>query len=661
MYRRLKQTPQTSRKYTELKQNLNVLNSILNKVKKEAKQKYYFEKFDRYRFDIKNTWKTINEIISKSQIKKYVPSRVVYNNKIAVDNIEIANLFNEYFVGIGPKLAEEIKPVPDKNFKQYLTQRITYSLKFHLITEDELLKTLKGLRTKSSYGYDNISTKLLKQIHKPLMGPLCLIINQSLTTGIFPDRLKIARVFPAHKKGDITIPDNYRPISLLTSISKLFEKVVFIQLYGYFQKYKLFFESQYGFREGHSTEYASLELIDRVINDIENKNISIAIFLDLSKAFDTLDHKILLYKLNYYGITNTELQWFSSYLTNRSQYVEFNNAKSNMLNITTGVPQGSILGPLLFLIYVNDINHTTSYFKFIMYADDTTLITTLQNNNAGIQANQDDIHNNLDAVTEWLTLNKLSLNVAKTRFMLFHARGKNVNQLVPDIKIANQTVARTENFDFLGLTINENLSWTPHVNKISNKISRATGLIRVLKRYLPDYILRIIYYSLVQSHLCFSILAWGSEQSRIFKIQKKVIRAISGSKYNAHTDPIFKTLSILKISDLYYQSCLLFYFRHCQNLLPNYLQNFQIPRHSDLHNYPTRNRSQMLPAQTRTHMALKCIRHAMVKFVNSSPNCILDKVQTHSHQGFKLYIKKYLLSNYKVTCDLQNCYVCGTV
>ena len=449
---------------------------------REAKQKYYFEIFESYRCDIKNTWKTINEIISKSQIKKYAPSRLEYGNKVALDNVDIVNLFNEYFVGIGPKLAEQITSVPDKNFKQYLTKRISSTKQFRLITPDELLKTLKGLRNKSSYGYDNISTKLLKQIQEPLMGPLCLIINQSLSTGIFPDRLKIARVFPVYKKGETTNPGNYRPISLLTSISKLFEKIVFIQLYDYFKKYKLFFESQYGFREGHSTEYASLELIDRIMNDIENRNISIAIFLDLSKAFDTLDHKILLHKLNYYGIKNTEYKWFSSYLENRTQYVEINNVKSNMLNITTGVPQGSILGPLLFLIYVNDINYTTSYFKFIMYADDTTLLSTLQSNNSEYHTSLTAVNTNLEIVTQWLTLNKLSLNVAKTKFMLFQARNKNVCLSVPIIKIGNQLIERTENFDFLGLTVNENMSWVPRVNKTANKISRTTGIIRSLTR-----------------------------------------------------------------------------------------------------------------------------------------------------------------------------------
>ena len=167
--------------------------------------------------------------------------------------------------------------------------------------------------------------------------------------------------------------DNYRPVSLLTSISKVFEKVVFTQLYEYFDKHNLFFSSQYGFRKKHSTEMAGLELTDRILKDIYNKDISLAIFMDLSKAFDTLDHQILLNKLKYYGVNDISLKWFSSYLTGRQQYVETDGFSSGLLPLTTGVPQGSILGPLLFLIYMNDIPHATDYFDFILYADDKSL------------------------------------------------------------------------------------------------------------------------------------------------------------------------------------------------------------------------------------------------------------------------------------------------
>ena len=193
---------------------------------------------------------------------------------------------------------------------------------------------------------------------------LTLIINQSLCTGIVPHSLKIAKITPIYKKDDIHITDNYRPISLLPIISKVLEKVVFLQLYDYFDKNNLLYDSQYGFRKLHSTELASLEFTDKIINNLDQGKLPLAIFLDLSKAFDTIDHSILIHKLHYYGVKGTSLDWFKSYLYNRTQFVQYNDCNSSQSKITTGVPQGSILGPLLFIIYMNDIATVTKKVSF---------------------------------------------------------------------------------------------------------------------------------------------------------------------------------------------------------------------------------------------------------------------------------------------------------
>ena len=205
--------------------------------------------------------------------------------------------------------------------------------------------------------------------------------------------------------------DNYHPISLLTAISKLFETVVFSQLYDFFHHNNLFYDSQYGFLKNHSTEYAAMELTDKVLKDIDEKNISLAIFMDLSKAFDTLDHSILIKKLAHYGVKGTALEWFTSYLTGRSQYVEIDGVSSSILTLSTGVPQGSILGPLLFLIYMNDVPYCTKYFNFILYADDTTLNSTIQIPTMS----PININSELAKVYDWLAVNKLSLNVIKNK------------------------------------------------------------------------------------------------------------------------------------------------------------------------------------------------------------------------------------------------------
>ena len=211
---------------------------------------------------------------------------------------------------------------------------------------------------------------------------------RNLLTDIFPEKLKIAKIKPIFKKDDPHLPDNYRPISLLPSISKVFEKVAFLQLYDYFSENELIYESQYGFRQLHSTELAAIEHTDKIYLSLDNKKQPLAIYLDLSKVFDTIDHSILLNKLNYYGIQGNSLKWFESYLTNRKQQVEFKECLSTLKEITTGVPQGSILGPLLFIIYMNDISKVTNKFHFTLYADDTFLIEPLCTYTADLKKQQ---------------------------------------------------------------------------------------------------------------------------------------------------------------------------------------------------------------------------------------------------------------------------------
>ncbi len=232
------------------------------------------------------------------------------------------------------------------------------------------------------------------------------------------DKLKIAKIIPLHKKDEETLFTNYRPISLFPALSKM---VIFKQLYQFFQEKQLLYNAQYRFRTDHSTEFATLELIDRAILEMDKNNTPLNIFLDLSKAFDTLDHKILLKKLNYYGINGVAYNLMESYLTSRKQYVDMDDVKSEMLMLTTGVPQGSILGPLLYIIYVNDIANASILFKFIIYADDTTLSTTIEVilNNINYDNVEYKINSEIACINEWLKCNKLSLSISKCKYMIF--------------------------------------------------------------------------------------------------------------------------------------------------------------------------------------------------------------------------------------------------
>ena len=659
MYRELKCLPHNDMRYPILKHNLSIFNVIIKKSIKEAKAMYYRKLFDQYKHDIKKTWMSISEVLNRSHRQRNPINSILINDNTVTDKTQIVKEFNEFFANIGPILASKIDTQHKKPYTSYLKTTISSRFYFTPVEQKDVDKAIKSLKPKTSYGHDHISTKSLKSLAPILLGSLTLIVNQSLITGIFPKKLKVAKVMPLHKKGDLFLMDNYRPVSLLTALSKVFEKVAHIQLYDYFKVNKLFYTNQYGFRDDHSTELATLELIDRVNEDLDNKKYPIAIYMDLSKAFDTLDHNIMLFKLQYYGVSGSALSWFQSYLTERYQYVEIDGVKSDLLPLTTGVPQGSILGPLLFLIYMNDIPNCSSLFKFILFADDTSLIDTL---NLSVSSHDkaviDQLNNELSKIYDWLAVNKLSLNVSKTKYMIFHYKNKEIPDDIT-ISINGIIVERVCTFNFLGVTIHENLSWKPHVEKVVNKVSKNIGILNRLKNYLPQYVLRIIYCSLIQSQLIYAILIWGFACGRLEKLQKKAIRIISGSRYNAHTEPLFKSLRLLKMNDLFQMNLLKFYYRLSHGTLPPYFNTFNLMNQSEIHSHNTRNSHRIAPNRTRTQIAQFSVRNRLPSVVNNTDTSILSKVFTHSSGGFNNYVKNAIIDSYSSECNIINCFVCS--
>jgi len=389
------------------------------------------------------------------------------------------------------------------------------------------------------------------------------------------------------------------------------------------------------------------------------------IYIDLSKAFDTLNYEILLYKLKHYGVTGAAFKLMESYLTNRRQYVKYNVHESNLNEIKTGVPQGSILGPLLFSIYINDLVTINNIFRFIMYADDTTIYFNMEDFprvNLG-----DNISNELNKVDIWLRQNKLSLNADKTKCMIFHTCQKRVNPI--QLSIGGKQIENLKSFKFLGIIFDESLTWKLHTHMVTNKLAKVIGILSRLKFVYPQNALISIYHSLFASHMNYGLLLWGTQVNRVSKLQKKAMRIISNSEYLAHSEPIFKTLKLLKIEDLFKLKLMKFYYNLSYNLLPSYFDHYLEVINEDLPcQYQLRHTARPLirPPRTRLVFAESSLLFQLIKLLNHIHNAfpeILRKIteRTHTYYGFSYYVKKIYLETYNYECTNLVCYKCGRV
>lgn len=654
LYAKLKHTNTNDIYYSTYSQNFKTYNKILKKALRHAKALYYQNQFEYFRTDMKKTWSTINEILNRNKNKQTFPDYFVVNDSQIKNKETIANEFNEYFINAGQNLAKEITIPHNKSFRDYLQIPIENNFMFEPVTIETVIKVIESLKDTSSKGIDNLNNRILKYVKYDISWIITKFVNIMFTENRFPNWLKIAKVVPIYKKDDCHYFQNYRPISILSSVSKIFEKIIHNQLFAYFTSSNIFNKYQYGFRSKHSTELATLHLVDQLILNMDNNKLPLNIYMDLSKAFDTLDHNILIEKLQHYGIRNQSLELLKDYLNNRYQYVNYQNVDSNQKAIKHGVPQGSILGPLLFIIYLNDLENVTINFTPLLYADDITLITNIDIES---KLNIERLNAELGSISDWLKLNKLSLNIKKTKAMLFHSPQKLLKY--PKLSINGKDIEFVKNFSFLGIQIDENLKWNFHIDFIMKKLARILGIMTKLKYDIPTQALLNIYNALVLPHLTYGIMVWGHKHDKILPLQKRAIRIITKSHYKSHTSILFKNVNVLRINDLFSLHSYKFSYQLENALLPYYF-SFEMTDAliKPSHGYNTRNFNLLNQPKINHEFARHCITNRYPDIFNNMPLKYKEKIYTHSFNSFKYYIKNTIIQNYEENCQINKCYIC---
>ena len=488
------------------------------------------------------------------------------------------------------------------------------------------------------------SPRVLKLLTSTICPVLAKIFNCCVRHGYFPKELKIAKVIPLFKnKGSITDISNYRPISMLSVFSKIFEKLIHREVTMFFTTNNIFNNCQYGFREKHSTVHALINAITNVHESIDNKQYTLGIFIDYSKAFDTINHEILLHKLDNYGIRGNMLNLLKSYLSERFQYVSYGGLESALIRVTIGVPQGSVLGPLLFIIFINDIVNISDLAKFVLFADDLNLFLSHYDRTLLYeQANAI-----LFEIYKYCSDNMLIINFDKCCFMDFSSEQMGGDSY---LGILNHKFEQVEKCKFLGVIINSNLKWDDQILSVISQVSKSCGSLYSIRLHVPTKILRQVYISLIQPYLTYCIPLWGANcysgsMQKLFVLQKKCIRIVSNKtkKVNGtfqHTKPLFFRLKLLTIFNLYYYFCGSISMRILTSKTPrNIFESFHVSERSYRLLYP-KFQSSKIKDSSFIFNASKILNYF---YGEGIPYSILT-VAT-----FKIRLKNYLMNNQNIS------------
>lgn len=571
----------------------------------------------------KAAWNIINN--PKTKHPKESISQIVSDGKLITNPSEIAKEFNNYFIdqiysinnhNISNNFNSDINntKLNNPNRKSFLTCNLPNSLFMHPTNSEDIEIIINALKNTSSTGYDGICTKVIKEVSHIIAPLISHIVNLCIEHGSFPDKLKIAVVKPLYKKDDKQNMSNYRPVALISVFSKVIEKVIYNSLYGFFERHDLLVKEQNGFRKNKSINKAIFDLMQVALTQM-NKRVPVsALYMDMTKAFDFVDHNILLSKLYAYGVRGNAYNLIKSYLSNRKQMTQISKLciksktekiySSDFREIRYGVPQGSVLGPLLFLIYINDLPKVIDQ-PVVLFADDCTVLFT----GKSLTDCEVNINRTLNTIIEWLTNNNLNINISKTKVMSFRQRRNESFNL--NIAYKGKTICETDMTKFLGLNVDNKLAWNNQIEIVCKKLNKYSYALYNLRKVVNVSTVLTAYHAYVTSTLRYGIIFWGNATrwAMAFKAQKKCIRSLCGLRKTDSCKSHFKNLKILTLPCLYiYEICV--FVRTNMDLFMNYNS--------------VRLRHKLCFMKTKTALLKKSVLGMAPKIYNKLPRAMHD-------------------------------------